>query len=87
MPPSQSERAIHRAEVKAVLDWLKSDLFVEERCEHEGVRAFRNPADYVVYVKPRERRDGLSGWITQPNGNALVVSSRIDVQTLEEYLP
>lgn len=76
-----------RAEVHDVIGWLKSDLFEEDRCQEERCRAFRNPGGFRVVFRPREDRRGLSGWIEGPDGKALVITSHLDVQHLEEYLP
>jgi len=85
--PEQSDRKVMRREMQEVVRWLKSDLFEEVKAEHDGHRAFRNPGGFRVVVTPRADLSGVSGWIEDPDGKALVITSRVDVQTLEEYLP
>ncbi len=80
-------RATLRREMREVTDWLKADLFTEERSGMPSHRAFRNPGGTCVIVTPREDLSGVSGWITRPDGTTIVVTSRLDVQTLNEYLP
>lgn len=81
------DRAVMRAEMGEVVRWLKTDLFAETRADKPGHRAFVNPGGYRVVVTPRADLTGVSGWVEAPDGSSLVVASRIDVQTLDEYLP
>lgn len=90
MNSTQSERQLarerdRRSRVREMIAWMKSDLFKEERYEGESeepLRAFRNPGGYRVILA----RSG-SGWIEGPDGKAVIISSGLDVQTLDEYLP
>ena len=84
---TRGDRTILRREMLEVVRWLRADLFTEEKADEPGHRAFRNPVGYRVVVKPRDDLTGVSGWIEAPDGSALVVTSRVDVQTLNEYLP
>lgn len=82
-----SDRSEIRAAMREVVVWLQGDLFEEVPADEPGHRAFTNPGGFKVVVTPRADLRGVSGWIEDRDGKALVVTSWLDVQTLSECLP
>jgi hypothetical protein len=76
-----------RAAMREIVDYLKSDLFEETHTDEKGHRAFTNPGGFKVVVTPRADLRGVSGWVEDRDGKALVITSYMDVQTLSEVLP
>ncbi len=84
---AKANRSVMRAAMREVVQWLEADLFVAERTDEPGARAFRGPAGHRVVVQPRDDLRGVSGWVERPDGTAIVITSWLDPQTLSEHLP
>jgi hypothetical protein len=71
-----------QTETQQIVEYLQSDLYREATPTGTDDHAWVSPTGIRV-----QWSEGRGGGILRADGSIITVTSRMDVQTLEEYLP